>query len=1024
LTNPINKRKSLERLLLNDHKNNTATQKNLARSLENVGSALQSMRSLLSGLSAFSETITALPNDDKKSSSVKTATSQFNTIVSSAATALNAVVIAVDFSSTYPPIALSLENRALLKGPCCMVVKFLDKIFTYNVLRKGGVYLERSLKGFICEFLIDLEYQNQEVATFAAALDPSKDSSALQAVFVQYLGNSLKEKIANQGIRIPDEPSDISLRLEARNKIIEELYMLVRLLATNCPDLLNVRVSSILANGFEKTAPTLLEILTQLTLIPFQGPDLPIDIAASNLFFTRFCEQRTIQKAAASTFARIWDCLRQSSPIGNAVWEEFLQSEEWSLEDQAQIELFRRLSKIMETGLLGNLQLSTLSAPVDIVVLPVFDFHQSTENYFTLLTNLMESTRFELDLLLKNCHAGHQQQLDLAFITAQRNVHGKKGKNRGMLNRNKFEKEFNISSPALSQVKSLKKKIDSALKKCSTRYAQIKRSFDQWKRRPERNRLVLMELGQSFNWLSGSFSHLCEQIGEIHQMGAMSLKHFSIEPDRKSDDVHAVPTIESGQRAILSASLEHIQTVHLSLGSFKRFCIEISARTEALVKTLPVEAACDFPDDFNIVSLEANEQQEEESFETVDFPEYDEKDDGLTLTSATIHPPETLPALTTPSTVSEWVLQVMPELTSNLNLHSAPRAEVISHLFLAAQGVELFSTLYAEKRYNLLSLCFHSYLLDLHVSLEQSMRKNTVHSLQRQAKESGLDLSPMQVDFLRDHDKALLWARYPNYYREVYRHGSRPAGFDALIFLIDIDHNPGLLEIEENRQKLKQAALQTVDSFQQLISWFGKEVPKEFVKDLQDKISPPESMVLPLHHETIYSRLSLELQTASVHHQEAAIPLREASQYLRWMDQAKIIDKHMAHPQFAFWCTRIDLHIDKLFKHVFTAKCLIDEYGFVQNHTLSFYREILDIHTDKDHLMDAINSGIGHHYLHVKSSPLGSEMRALLKRSKLAAGVPDGFHLAHKSSDKGGVLHGTVRDALALFETTWKLIKP
>lgn len=333
---------------------------------------------------------------------------------------------------------------------------------------------------------------------------------------------------------------------------------------------------------------------------------------------------------------------------------------------------------------------------------------------------------------------------------------------------------------------------------------------------------------------------------------------------------------------------------------------------------------------------------------------------------------------------------------------------IIDHVLLAAQGIELFCDLYIQGRYDLLGVCVHGYLLDCHVAVERYLEtpKDT-HSLITGGEKFQLD--DQDLSFLKLHDQALLWTRYSCHFRKKQRAPKPVQWLDQLM------KNP-------SKDSSKQIVAEVISSFQGFLRFFG--VNHSLIEQVLQQVVDSPAV------EPVISRIPTSLVTQI----EAAtrnlvyvrgIPdgdpvehLGEICTYLAWMSQATLIQSHFSNPKWNFLLLRIELHMDKLFKHLFAADCLLLDYGSTTSHHLKTYTDALrydrHISTQESELLTSINLGISHHYMHLHKTEYADYLRTVLEETKQCFSMPDDFTIQTQRKNKHP-LKSNLQKALELF---------
>lgn len=321
--------------------------------------------------------------------------------------------------------------------------------------------------------------------------------------------------------------------------------------------------------------------------------------------------------------------------------------------------------------------------------------------------------------------------------------------------------------------------------------------------------------------------------------------------------------------------------------------------------------------------------------------------------------------------------------------------EVANHLLLATQGLELFCDLYRQGRHDLLAVCYHSFLLDLHVAVEQYLqpgKRNKNHSLVLAAQSFALDQTDM--DFLTQHKMAIYWTRYLAT-SSANLNGPLPAR--------------NLQSLMTTPEQSAEGALHSIiESYKGLLRFFGVHHPTLtlLLNQLQTTPPPPAQIETPVTpFDTLRDQIKATTQTAvrvrTIPEGDPVECLEEICNYLQWMKQAAQIKTLFPDQKWQFWLQRIDLHMDKLFKHLFAAEWLLYDYGMTNTHHLSKFIEVLKGEYPFDPkeiaLLEEINLGLAHHYFRLLTPKQSDSIKALLKKSQDGISAPKGFSTPGKS---------------------------
>lgn len=362
--------------------------------------------------------------------------------------------------------------------------------------------------------------------------------------------------------------------------------------------------------------------------------------------------------------------------------------------------------------------------------------------------------------------------------------------------------------------------------------------------------------------------------------------------------------------------------------------------------------------------------------------------------------------------------------------------EVVDHVILMSQGIELLGNVCILRRFDLLGACVQSYIIDSHVALEQFFSLfikaktgifSQKHFLDQLGRESGLALGDKQREFLKSHSLGLLWARYFRTYLEDYTHSQTPLP-PPLAWLQIASQNPtepqaleilkGVIASYKNTLVLlvgEDEILDKIDTLQQV---------------LEVSLSKPAPLpaVTPASEPTPFDTAKLEIEkrvrnfdrNLAIGNKNPLLSLQEITQYIRWMQEAHSIQQLFPQRSLNYWHYRFSLNIDKLFKHLFTVACNLNQLGTPYWHTLTPYITALEergwaFTPQNKVVLRQINTGISHHYPHTHSSPLTDTSLAVLKQSIAEIGAPLGFGVVGGKRNVLQDFHGQWKSALQIF---------
>ncbi len=318
------------------------------------------------------------------------------------------------------------------------------------------------------------------------------------------------------------------------------------------------------------------------------------------------------------------------------------------------------------------------------------------------------------------------------------------------------------------------------------------------------------------------------------------------------------------------------------------------------------------------------------------------------------------------------------------HLENSHPSEVGDHLFLMAQGLELFSDCLKKKNYECLPVIFRSILIDCHVALEQyfghaivsSGKPDTqMHDLAELAQESGIELSLPQKEFLANGNLALYWARYPACSKHYF--GS-PEYQPSLLSSLISDQTHMLRELSSLFKHTLEIIIPPELRPEQLTKWV-----EDWNKQPITPFQPRESHS-PLR--SMYNLIQDALKTCHSVNEMDLTHLEELTYYLPWIEQAKLLKTAYPQSPFRFWHQRNELEVDKLFKHLYATDSLLHDRGDPRGHRISPVLDMLEdirpLKNETKSFLRSFNMGIAHHY-HSKRSPLGQDYPEALKECEL-----------------------------------------
>lgn len=326
--------------------------------------------------------------------------------------------------------------------------------------------------------------------------------------------------------------------------------------------------------------------------------------------------------------------------------------------------------------------------------------------------------------------------------------------------------------------------------------------------------------------------------------------------------------------------------------------------------------------------------------------------------------------------------------------------EILDHLFLMTQGIELFATAIYGQRFDLLESCLQAYSLDLHIAVEQYLslrvmsktgKHPTDHRLDILEAQSGLSLKPEQVDFLQSHSRTLLWVRYlANHMHDFQQKAKALPKSSGWLHA---------LSTQQDREKIRSILKEVMETYQTSLYI----VLGEKATPLMTRID----QLLPLLDKSLNRSVNSIVNTTQqdVHlleeaqkvvesfvrgvegREELRLSLKEMEHYLRWMIGGRRLRAFVDHPSLGYWHTRSELNIEKVLRHFLAAESIHRGMWNPRWHKLAPYIDDLEgvgysVSAAEKEILNEINMGISHHYLHIKDSSLSKKCRQILKDSQ------------------------------------------
>lgn len=367
---------------------------------------------------------------------------------------------------------------------------------------------------------------------------------------------------------------------------------------------------------------------------------------------------------------------------------------------------------------------------------------------------------------------------------------------------------------------------------------------------------------------------------------------------------------------------------------------------------------------------------------------------------------------------------------SSKDVFTSAVTELSEHLFLATQSVEMLVESVRNNRTDQLELCLHTFLIDSAVAVEQYLVSQTIinkksfdkiHSLVALGTMSGCALNQENMRYLSQHNKALLWARYfqtsvdnfnkrgmplPLQWMQILSKETKSKEEIIIVLQGVFESYRGLINLVTGSEISSQAHVtEFLNQLEKLSKIVCDQVSEKGSKKIAAiQVSQKERELLSTMQNQIGNTVKKCLYAQECEEGDPLLPLKETVHYLRWIglayDMRADYGKNRA---LQYWLHRNLLHVDKLFKHLYTSVCILDGMGYTMHHDLKIYLECL---ADSDNwkkmdersqaVVKALNLGITQHYL-TKSSPVKSQCDRLLAYSKNEVlATDDGFSVVTK----------------------------
>lgn len=789
------------------------------------------------------------------------------------------------------------------------------------------------------------------------------------------------------------------------------------------PQLFNLTVETIFILGEEADrSQSFLNACIQIGILPCRDPETPFHVKAADLFLSWICAAGMISDSAAAAGLRVWSQIEENTPVEEALWNAW--EEQLTPEQRVVLPAWKTVVQKLTQPWVGTIRPAQFSAEKIALQKPFSPLGEDLEpNAYSLLgQKQLEMCFAKTEPLLE--HLKWTIGCGIKGICRAAKKHTKKtGSSYYVVDEKKTKENF-LHRPETESVGELEKALESFHFLAKKRFALLKTHVQQCKNYGQGSDLkALLLLESSYKWLIKVLQPL------QRKMSTSSLLFGNTSQELQKQIAKWNRETEKTLRAAGTSAEELVQRyreMEKLLEEVPKVVQETKSLYEALLqrirsvkKRLPAIVETTAPPNLETLLIELQENEEVET--PASSPQIDialEED----AQSEEDLPPSTAPASPPVSRVPEQVeREFLPQLASTVQEwlssgsgSTAAREEIACHLLLAGQNLEMLS----ELPENLREVCIHAHLLHLHVALEQWLgsqienRPPPVHSLLHLAQLSKIDLTPEIREFFAFYDRAILWTRYPNAYSIAF--ANRQTNDALSQFLSETPHHETVLEkAEKDYQTLLTLIL-------------GKAVPLP-AKNLREK-------TIPYQAGKEYSKLRKGLETSlesslivdAMVEGSPITSLREICRYLKWMEQAEVIwQLKKKSPPLTFWYVHQLLHVDKLFKHLFTADCMLNDLGYLQFHRLSHYEELLQgiRHFDPSEsaLMRVLNLGIAHHYLYTKNAELYSSLHQVFDQCKEQMAQPTGFiavsHLQRKRKRAFEDLSQMAAKGISLFKS-------
>ena len=857
------------------------------------------------------------------------------------------------------------EMREELKGAC--------QLITCLSLENGRIWPKDIYSKSLLEVVIGFLGPPEDVYPFCKEILLPENRDRVPEIYQRFENEVLRERIPLEKRHLPE---------------VKKLFSLLNLIFVRNPQILFYSVEAIF--GLGQTKQFILG-LHKIGLIPAPNAEMTIQEGVSVSFLRWYCREFSKDEAASRHFIEISHQLASNYPVSEEQWKGAREIKGLTDIQKNQLELYQWIFEQLEKKKCGNLYLNKIVILPDVqdeIAGPVALPEEEIASYYRLWQSQIAIFNRELQDYAREIRYTFGSLLDAQYNASVESTRGRKQTR--VIDRQQWESKVKAQSKELAALEAFEKETDRFNRKYRSRLVALEHTLQIWEKNKEITPVFLAQLESCSRWIAVNLSPLeskAQQMEkDIHEL-ILSQRTSHITKKKDADGERVNLTIEFRSKIApnllknLQEEMDTLKKLVLLISSIKSVSKEIQCRMQIL-KTAAVkeQASVDFLLELEDTIAEASQPEkvpEEHSFES------DEKEPSRSVSPTRVPVKTEIPKTVVAQTFSAQVSQVLASWELS--------PEVADHLFLATQSIELMSQLYARKRYDLLGVCLQSYLLDCHTALEHFFeKKNSSHSLVRIAQDLRWKLSSEEMQFLKDHDQSLLWARYPAYYFERVQNNVPPP-LSWLRALQEVSFDPKTV----NPDQIKSIFSAIVGSYKMLFRMVGQDrISPSFFSHLDEMISSPSKSSDRERNGNPYRKMREILEKGiqesgyaqMMTDEDPLLYLKEVRHYLLWLEQAKTLRSLFPHPKWDYWMARVNLNTDKIFKHLFTADCILNDLGLIQTHNLRVYIQTLDhvrhFDDEKRRLLSAININIGHHYIHGMNFPLSDECRSLLEQSK------------------------------------------